>query len=106
MILFSILCFCFAFCDSVFYFVSVLHFVILFSILCFCFVPIGHRRQRSRSKENTEINAPELKQKVDTFKRSLDALKFVNTICTFYYLGHPNKMFRFPSPDRPIFFEK
>ena len=20
--------------------------------------------------------------------------------------GHPNKMFRFPSPDRPIFFEK
>ena len=21
-------------------------------------------------------------------------------------LGHPNKMFRFPSPDRPIFFEK
>ena len=22
------------------------------------------------------------------------------------YLGHPNKMFRFPSPDQPIFFWK
>ena len=24
----------------------------------------------------------------------------------FSSLGHSNKMFRFPSPDRPIFFEK
>ena len=45
MIVFCILCFCFASSASVFGFcVSVLHIVILFPTLCFCFVPIGHRK--------------------------------------------------------------
>ena len=28
------------------------------------------------------------------------------TFETFFLIGHPHKMFRFPSPDRPFFLEK
>ena len=38
------------------------------------------------------------------WKHSMDTAKLY--VQFFSSLGHPNKMFRFPSPDRPIFFRK